>query len=122
MLLYLIILVKINGNTRSGRTAEAISDCNSTVALTKVISLLFSIFNFNCVKGLNPTITSADYGLLPGDILLSVNGVPIREHTYNQIKESINSSVVLDRQGFNLQIFLLSLWQFLWAITRCKVH
>jgi len=48
-------------------------------------------------QGLNPTVTSADYGLLPGDILQSVNGVPIQEHTYNQIKESINSSVVLDR-------------------------
>lgn len=54
-------------------------------------------------QGLNPTITGADYGLLPGDILLSVNGVPIREHTYNQIKESINSSVVLDR--LNVVVF-----------------
>lgn len=68
-----------------------------------IIFILKDYFTF--VLGLNPTITSADYGLLPGDILLSVNGVPIREHTYNQIKESINSSVVLDRKGFYLQIF-----------------
>lgn len=54
-------------------------------------------------QGLNPTITRAEDGLLTGDILLSVNGVPVKEHTYNQIKESIQSSVAMCR--LNLVVY-----------------